>query len=180
MLLFGFSDATICGSILRLLPEDIPRTAEWHEPVQLRASIPARQAKRGQSPAKDDGPGSRGRRLSVSGAGEAGQREGFRSFFPAPELLALPPLWWHDAIMEKQRPTYDLDAIKLALGSVGTLAMTTSALRDALALGFDRGGVVETIACMDRRMFYKSMTTFADHRVWQDVYLSRRGAWFCM
>tara|TARA_R110002020_G_scaffold25485_17_gene82892 strand:- start:152 stop:385 length:234 start_codon:yes stop_codon:yes gene_type:complete len=48
--------------------------------------------------------------------------------------------------------------------------MTTSALRDALALGFDRGGVVETIACMDRRMFYKSMTTFADHRVWQDVY----------
>ncbi|RVE88642.1 hypothetical protein CN172_17255 [Sinorhizobium meliloti] len=22
----------------------------------------------------------------------------------------------------------------------------------------------------ERRMFYKSMTTFADHRVWQDVY----------
>ncbi|BDA87226.1 mRNA interferase MqsR (plasmid) [Aureimonas sp. SA4125] len=73
-------------------------------------------------------------------------------------------------MMEKQRPTYDLDAIKLALGSVGSLAMTTSALRDALALGFDRGGVVETIAGMDRGMFYKSMTTFADHRVWQDVY----------
>ncbi|KQT63281.1 hypothetical protein ASG54_08385 [Aureimonas sp. Leaf460] len=60
--------------------------------------------------------------------------------------------------------------MKLALGSVATLAMTTSALRDALALGFDRGGIVETIAGMDRRMFYKSMTTFADHRVWQDVY----------
>ncbi|WP_420136063.1 type II toxin-antitoxin system MqsR family toxin [Sinorhizobium meliloti] len=26
------------------------------------------------------------------------------------------------------------------------------------------------IAGIERRMFYKSMTTFADHRVWQDVY----------
>lgn len=72
--------------------------------------------------------------------------------------------------MEKARPTYDLEAIKVALGSTETLAMTSSALRGAMALGFDRAGVVETIAGMDRRMFYKSMTTFADHRVWQDVY----------
>lgn len=72
--------------------------------------------------------------------------------------------------MEKRRPTYDLEAIKLAIGSVETLAMTTSALRDATALGFDRGGVVETILGIERGMFYKSMTTFADHRLWQDVY----------
>lgn len=72
--------------------------------------------------------------------------------------------------MEKRRPTYDLDAIKAVLGSVGRLAMTSSALRDATALGFDRAGVVETIAGIERKMFYKSMTTFADHRVWQDVY----------
>lgn len=72
--------------------------------------------------------------------------------------------------MEKQRPTYDLDAIKAVLGSVETLAMTSTALQDALRLGFDRAGVVETIKGIDRRMFYKSMTTFADHRVWQDVY----------
>ncbi len=48
--------------------------------------------------------------------------------------------------------------------------MTASALRDALSAGFDRNGVVETIAAIERSMFYKSMTTFADHRVWQDVY----------
>ncbi len=48
--------------------------------------------------------------------------------------------------MEKRRPTYDLKAIKTAFRSV------------------------ETIAGIDRKMFYKSMTTFADHRVWQDVY----------
>jgi len=72
--------------------------------------------------------------------------------------------------MEKRRPTYDLEAIKLAIGSVDTLAITTSALRDATALGFDRGGIVETVVSIERRMFFKSMTTFADHRVWQDVY----------
>ncbi len=57
-----------------------------------------------------------------------------------------------------------------ALGSVETLAMTTIALRDAAALGFGRHGVVAVIASMERRMFVKSMITFADHRVWQDVY----------
>lgn len=72
--------------------------------------------------------------------------------------------------MEKRRPTYDLEAIKAAFGSVDQLAMTSSALRDATALGFDRAGVVETIGGMERPMFYKSMTTFADSRVWQDVY----------
>lgn len=72
--------------------------------------------------------------------------------------------------MEKRRPTYDLDAIKAALDSVDQLTMTSSALRDAIALGFDRAGVVETITTIGRTMFYKSMTTFADHRVWQDVY----------
>ncbi len=72
--------------------------------------------------------------------------------------------------MEKRRPTYDLEAIKAVFGAVDQLAMTSSALRDATALGFDRAGVVETIGGIERRMFYKSMTTFADSRVWQDVY----------
>jgi motility quorum-sensing regulator/GCU-specific mRNA interferase toxin len=72
--------------------------------------------------------------------------------------------------MEKRRPTYDLDAIKMAIGSIDTLSMTTSALRDATALGFDRGGIVNAIQSIERPMFVKSMTTFADHRVWQDVY----------
>jgi motility quorum-sensing regulator/GCU-specific mRNA interferase toxin len=72
--------------------------------------------------------------------------------------------------MEKKRPTYDLAAIKSALGSVETLAMTSTAVRDAFALGFDRHGVAETIAGIEPSMFYKSMTTLADHRLWQDVY----------
>lgn len=72
--------------------------------------------------------------------------------------------------MEKRKPTYDLDAVKLALGSVETLSITTRALQDAIELGFGRSGIVETIAGIEPSMFYKSMTTFADHRLWQDVY----------
>jgi motility quorum-sensing regulator / GCU-specific mRNA interferase toxin len=72
--------------------------------------------------------------------------------------------------MEKRRQTYDLETIKLVLGSVESLAITTSALRDAAELGFDRGAIAATITGMERKMFVKSMTTFADHRVWQDVY----------
>ncbi|MBZ9680644.1 type II toxin-antitoxin system MqsR family toxin [Mesorhizobium sp. ESP6-5] len=60
--------------------------------------------------------------------------------------------------------------MKTTFGSVDTLAITTSALRDAVGLGFDRAGLIEVIDSMTRKMFVKSMTTFADHRVWQDVY----------
>ena len=72
--------------------------------------------------------------------------------------------------MEKWRPTYDLEAVKIAIGSIETLAITTTALQTAVALGFDRSTIVEVISSIERPMFFKSMTTFADHRVWQDVY----------
>ena len=72
--------------------------------------------------------------------------------------------------MEKKRPTYDLAAIRAAFASPGSLAITVSAFRDATASGFDRAGIVGVIQSIDRTMFVKSMTTFADHRIWQDVY----------
>jgi motility quorum-sensing regulator/GCU-specific mRNA interferase toxin len=72
--------------------------------------------------------------------------------------------------LEKRRPTYDLAAIRSALGSADTLAITVSAFRDATALGFDRLGIVEVIQGIRRTMFVKSMTTYANSRLWQDVY----------
>jgi motility quorum-sensing regulator/GCU-specific mRNA interferase toxin len=74
------------------------------------------------------------------------------------------------ADVEKRKPTYDLDAVKSALGSAQTLSITSSALRDAVSLGFDRGSIANVIQSIERRMFYKSMTTHHDHRLWQDVY----------
>jgi motility quorum-sensing regulator / GCU-specific mRNA interferase toxin len=55
-------------------------------------------------------------------------------------------------------------------GHAETLAMTTTALRDATALGFGRTEVCSVVTGMLPSMFVKSMTTYADHTVWQDVY----------
>jgi len=71
---------------------------------------------------------------------------------------------------EKRQPTYDLEAFKAAFSSVEKLAVTGTALRSAAALGFGRIEIVETIQTMQREHFDKSMTAYADHRLWQDVY----------
>jgi motility quorum-sensing regulator/GCU-specific mRNA interferase toxin len=73
-------------------------------------------------------------------------------------------------VAEKRKPTYDLDAFKAAFAGVETLHVTGTALRSAAALGFGRGEIVATIQTMRRSHFYKSMTAYADHRLWQDVY----------
>jgi motility quorum-sensing regulator / GCU-specific mRNA interferase toxin len=71
---------------------------------------------------------------------------------------------------EKRKPTYDLGGFKQAFSSVDKLAVTTTALQGAAALGMNRQGIVDTIHTMERSHFYKSMTSYADSRVWQDVY----------
>jgi len=73
-------------------------------------------------------------------------------------------------MMEKRKPTYDLEVFKATFASVEKLAVTGKALRSAAALGFGRAEIVKTIQTMQRRHFYKSMTAHADKRLWQDVY----------
>jgi motility quorum-sensing regulator/GCU-specific mRNA interferase toxin len=70
----------------------------------------------------------------------------------------------------KQKPTYDLTAFKAAFGDVGKLNVTATAVRSAALLGFGRAEIVATIQTMQREHFYKSMTSYGDHRIWQDVY----------
>ena len=72
--------------------------------------------------------------------------------------------------MEKRKPTYDLAAFKAAFDDADKLNVTGTALRSAAALGFGREEIVATIRAMRRQHFYKSMTSHADHRIWQDVY----------
>ena len=73
-------------------------------------------------------------------------------------------------MIDKRKPTYDLEAFKKAFHSVEKLAITGTALRSAAALGFGRAEIVATIQTMQRGHFYKSMTASADPRLWQDVY----------
>jgi motility quorum-sensing regulator / GCU-specific mRNA interferase toxin len=71
---------------------------------------------------------------------------------------------------EKRQPTCDLEAFTAAFSRVERLAVTGTALRIAAALKFGRTEIVVTIQTMKREHFYKSMTAYADHRLWQDVH----------
>ena len=71
---------------------------------------------------------------------------------------------------EKRKPTYDLQEIKHAFRSPSVLSATGTALKSAAALGFDRAEIVATIQRLERRHFYKSMTSYGNSKLWQDVY----------
>ena len=66
-------------------------------------------------------------------------------------------------------PHYKL-AVVQALVAVGKIRTTFAARQGALELGLDEHGICAVVAALSGRDFHKSMTTHADHRVWQDVY----------
>ncbi|MEK7245571.1 MAG: type II toxin-antitoxin system MqsR family toxin [Pseudomonadota bacterium] len=78
-------------------------------------------------------------------------------------------------MVEKRKPTYDLAAIQKQFGEPDGYRITVSAQDFAFSLGLDRGGVVALVQSIERRHFYKSMTTYRDHRIWQDVYHAGHG-----
>lgn len=69
--------------------------------------------------------------------------------------------------MEKRTPTYDLASFKAA---AARMAVTTTALQGAQSLGISRRGMTAAIQTVERQHFYKSMTSYTNHREWQDVY----------
>lgn len=72
--------------------------------------------------------------------------------------------------MEKRVMTYDLEAIKTAFTTVKKLRVTATALKDARSMGFSMQDMVDAIQQLNKKNFVKSMTTYSDHRIWQDVY----------
>jgi motility quorum-sensing regulator/GCU-specific mRNA interferase toxin len=71
--------------------------------------------------------------------------------------------------MEKRTPHCPLSQVK-ALAKAYKVRSTFSALAGAAALGFDFDAMVAVVLALTLKDFYKSMTTYADHKVWQDVY----------
>ena len=53
---------------------------------------------------------------------------------------------------------------------MGVAAFTKTALDGGRSMGLTSTEMLAVIAALSRRDFYKSMTTYADHKVWQDVY----------
>jgi motility quorum-sensing regulator / GCU-specific mRNA interferase toxin len=71
--------------------------------------------------------------------------------------------------MEKRAPHRQLPVIR-AMIQAGRVRITLTALAGGAALGFDADGIVGIVMTLTPKDFYKSMTTRADHRIWQDVY----------
>lgn len=71
--------------------------------------------------------------------------------------------------MEKGTPHCKLPALK-ALVEAGKVRTTHAARVGADALGFDYAGMLAVVMALKPMDFYKSMTTHADHTIWQDVY----------
>lgn len=57
-----------------------------------------------------------------------------------------------------------------ALVAAGRVRATASALAGAAALGLDYEDMGRVVLALTAADFFKSMTTHADHRIWQDVY----------
>lgn len=71
--------------------------------------------------------------------------------------------------MEKRTPHYKLPVVK-ALVEAGKVHTTHAARTGANKLGFEFSDMLEIVMALTPADFYKSMTTHADHTVWQDVY----------
>ena len=71
--------------------------------------------------------------------------------------------------MEKLTPHCKLTVVK-ALVTDGKVRATQSARLGATALGLDLYGMLAVISALKPADFFKSMTTHADHTIWQDVY----------
>ena len=72
--------------------------------------------------------------------------------------------------MEKKTPHYNLLDIQTIVATPTSRPFTATALRGGLELGLTEPEMRRVVSTLSRRKFYKSMTTHADHREWQDVY----------
>jgi motility quorum-sensing regulator/GCU-specific mRNA interferase toxin len=72
--------------------------------------------------------------------------------------------------MEKLKPHYELATIKAAFADASSLNRSFVSKQGADAIDMDDAAVVAVIQGLSQSDFDKSMTSMADHRVWQDVY----------
>ena len=71
--------------------------------------------------------------------------------------------------MEKPNPHCKLSVVK-AFVVAGKVRATHSARLGATALGLELCDMLDVVLALTATDFYKSMTTHADHTVWQDMY----------
>jgi len=72
--------------------------------------------------------------------------------------------------MEKYTPHTRLHVVKNMIVEQGKVEITWSATQTANKLGFTSEDIKNTILALTPKDFYKSMTTYNDTTIWQDVY----------
>lgn len=75
--------------------------------------------------------------------------------------------------MEKSTPHCKLSVVQ-GMVERGQVRATATAFSGARELGInDLAGMCAVVMSLTTANFYKSMTTYADHRIWQDVYRTK-------
>lgn len=72
--------------------------------------------------------------------------------------------------MEKKVPHYKLLLIQMEVRQKCADAFTRTALEGGREMGLSVEQMVTAVCGLTSRQFFKSMTTLADHTIWQDVY----------
>lgn len=72
--------------------------------------------------------------------------------------------------MGKRKPHYDLKDIKVMIMDMSRDPFTATAKQGGAEMGLSPMEMRGAVSSLTRRDFYKSMTTHADHGIWQDVY----------
>jgi motility quorum-sensing regulator/GCU-specific mRNA interferase toxin len=72
--------------------------------------------------------------------------------------------------MEKSTAHYDLAVVKAETRRLGSKAFTLSAREGGRRMSLSLAQMLRIVHLLEDRMLHKSMTTYADHRIWQDVY----------
>ncbi|MBM3533459.1 MAG: type II toxin-antitoxin system MqsR family toxin [Alphaproteobacteria bacterium] len=72
--------------------------------------------------------------------------------------------------MEKRTPHYPFAGVQAEVAALGAAAFTKTAMDGGRAMGLTTNEMLIVVASLTRKEFYKSMTTLADSRFWQDVY----------
>jgi motility quorum-sensing regulator / GCU-specific mRNA interferase toxin len=90
-------------------------------------------------------------------------------------VLALNPLIGDNLQMKKLTPHYTLSEIQAQMVTVDSMYLSIVA-----GIGIRKAGMLEedalaVVASLTSVNFYKSMTTYADENVWQDVYHGKHG-----
>ncbi|MDH4234075.1 MAG: type II toxin-antitoxin system MqsR family toxin [Gallionella sp.] len=72
--------------------------------------------------------------------------------------------------MKKKKPHYSLSEIQRIVAVRKVNAFTATAMLGAAELGLTPDEAVSVVLALRQTDLYKSMTTHADHQIWQNVY----------